>query len=383
MAGAYIRGMGLSCALGKDAASSVSALQRRQVRPVALRLEEFTEPVQMPYYRIPDRAELFDAGRLARLLPPAARAAVTQAGLTPGEIRRLPLFIGSSCFSIGVSEARYAAALAQQPQTAIPMPLCGYQDMAVVLQQTLGCRGDTYTYNTACTASANALLGALRMIELGWYRHALVVGAELANRTTLAGFSGLQIVADALRPFDAARKGLVLGEGIGAVVLSAETDSTNRLRVLGGASNCDTWSVTTADTGGKSVAAVLSQALEQTHLQPRQVRAIKAHGTATPAGDTAEALGMRQVFAGVPPLSVLKPCLGHTLGACGVNELILFAGALQRGFLPATPGFATPDPALGVQPIIAPEPAPDGHYLLNHFGFGGNNTVLVLEKTAP
>ena len=130
------------------------------------------------------------------------------------------------------------------------MPLCGYQDIAAIPQQTLGCKGDTYTYNTACTASANALLGALRMIELGWYRHALVVGAELANRTTLAGFSGLQIVAETLQPFDAARKGIVLGEGIGAVLLSAEMDSTNRLRVSGGASNCDTWSVTTANTDG-------------------------------------------------------------------------------------------------------------------------------------
>lgn len=372
----------MSCALGEDAESGVSAMQRRQVRPVALRLDEFDEPLPMPYYRIPDRAELFDAGRFERLLPPVARAAVVQAGLTPEEIHRLPLFIGSSCFSIGLSESRYAAALAQQPETAIPMPWCGYQDIAAILQRALACRGDTYTYNTACTASANALLGALRMIELGWYRHALVVGAEWANRTTLAGFSGLQIVADALHPFDAARKGIVLGEGIGAVVLSAETDSANRLRMIGGASNCDTWSVTTANTDGKSVAAVLNRALEQTHLQPRQVLGIKAHGTATPAGDTAEALGIRQVFAGLPPLSVLKPYLGHTLGACGVNELILFAGALQRGFLPATPGFETPDPALGVQPITTPETAPDGHYLLNHFGFGGNNTVLVLEKTA-
>ena len=139
------------------------------------------------------------------------------------------------------------------------MPLCGYQDIAVILQRTLGCKGDTYTYNTACTSSANALLAALRMIELGWYRHALVVGAELANRTTLAGFSGLQVVAETLQPFDAARKGLLMGEGIGAVVLSAETDSANRLRVIGGASNCDTWSVTTANTNGNSVAKVLNQ----------------------------------------------------------------------------------------------------------------------------
>ena len=117
-------------------------------------------------------------------------------------------------------------------------------------------------------------------------------------------------------------------------------------------------------------------------MQPWQVRGIKAHGTATPTGDAAEALGLQSVFASQPPVSALKPYLGHTLGACCVNELVLFAGALQCGFLPATPGFETPDPALGVHPLKAPASAPDGYYLLNHFGFGGNNTVLALEKIA-
>ncbi|MGA9852083.1 MAG: beta-ketoacyl synthase N-terminal-like domain-containing protein [Gammaproteobacteria bacterium] len=380
---AYIRGVGLICALGEDAESCVSAMQHGQVRPDALELDGFAEPLRMPYYRIPDRVDLFDPVRFEHLLPGVVHAAVTQADLTVAEIRTLPLFIGSSCFSIGLSESHYAAALAHRPHSAIPMPLCGYQDVAAITQWALGSTGDTYTWNTACTASANALLGALHMLELGWYKHALVIGAELANRTTLAGFSGLQLIAERLQPFDAARKGIVLGEGIGAVLLSADTGSANDLRLLGGANNCDTWSVTTANPDGKSVAAVLHQAFEQLHLEPKQVCGIKAHGTATSTGDTAEAEGMRQVFEKLPPVCALKPYLGHTLGACGISELVLFAGALQHGFLPATPGFDTPDSAFDVRPLRLPESAPQGHYLLNHFGFGGNNTVLALEKPAP
>ncbi|MGH8281136.1 MAG: hypothetical protein ACRERZ_02980 [Gammaproteobacteria bacterium] len=80
---------------------------------------------------------------------------------------------------------------------------------------------------------------------------------------------------------------------------------------------------------------------------------------------------------------MLKPYIGHTLGACCINELVLFAGALQHGCLPATPGFETPDPALDLRPLKQTAAAPDGYYLLNHFGFGGNNTALVLEKTTP
>ena len=381
MTGAYIRGMGLSCALGEDPEKCVSAMQRLQVRPSKVQLDELTEPLRMPYYRIPDPRDLFDSARFECLMQPVVHMAVEQAGLTAAEIRQLPLFIGSSCFSIGLSEIRYAAALVHRPETALPMPVCGYQDIAAIVQQTLGCAGDTYTYNTACTSSANAVLGALRMIELGWYPHVLVIGVELANRITLAGFSGLQLVAESVQPFDLARGGIVLGEGIGAVLVSAVKDDANVLRILGGASNCDTSSVTTANADGNSVAAVLRQTLSNTRLQPQQICGIKAHGTATSTGDTAEAVGMRRVFADLPPVCVLKPYVGHTLGACCVTELVLFASALENGFLPATPGFKTPDPELDIHPLKASSSAPDGHYLLNHFGFGGNNTVLALEKT--
>lgn len=380
MPGVYIRGMGLSCALGEGVQNCMPALHRMQVPAARLDLDEFNEPITMAYYRIPDGVALFGGDRLASLLPQVLSAAVLQAGLSAEEIRRLPVFVGSSCFSVDQFESRYAEALARQPETAVPMPLCGYQDIATLAQQLLGCTGETYTYNTACTSSANAILGALRMIELGWYRHVLVIGAELANLTTLAGFSGLQLVADVLQPFDAARNGIVLGEGVSAVLLSAEPNPGNTLRILGGASNCDTSSVTTANPDGNSVASVMNQALDSARLQPRQIRGIKAHGTATAMGDTAEAVGMRQVFSNPPPVTVLKPYIGHTLGACCVNELVLFSAALQQGFQPGTPGFETPDPKLGLMPIKTPGTAPDGCYLLNHFGFGGNNTVLVLEK---
>lgn len=383
MSGAYIRGMGLSCALGTDVETCITAMQQMQIRPVHVQLDGFDEPMRIPYYRIPDGGDLFDDSRFTRLLVPVVRAAIVQAGLSAVELRRLPLFTGSSCFSIGSSEVQYAKALAEGSGAALPMPLCGYQDIGEIIRRTLGCAGDTYAYNTACTASANALLGALRMLEMGWYRHALVVGVELANLTTLTGFSGLQLVADTIQPFDANRKGMVFGEGIGAVVLSTHPGDVGGLRVVGGTNNCDTHSVTTANPQGDSVAAVLSSTLEQIKLQAGQIRGIKAHATATPTGDTAEAAGMHQVFDSLPPVSALKPFIGHTLGACSINELVLFGGALQKGFLPASTAVETPDPILGVSPLTAPVAAPDGYYLLNHFGFGGNNTVLAVEKFTP
>src|SRR5690242_7107372 len=257
------------------------------------------------------------------------------------------------------------------------MPYCGYGDLAELARRAVGSEGPVFIYNTACTASANALLGAARALSLGRHRHALVVGAELANRTTLAGFSGMQLLAEQLRPFAAERSGMVLGEGVGAVLLSAQPGDGEYL-LHGGANNSDTFSVTAANPDGASVAAALQQALDATGT--REVRGIRVHGTASGAGDTAEALGLCKVFGEMPPLSALKPYLGHTLGACGVNELVLYQGALQRGWLPASADAGTPDPGLGVQALTRKTEARSGRYLLNHFGFGGNNTVLVLER---
>lgn len=379
MAAVAIRGVGLSCALGRDVAACAAALLAGGKPPARVTLEGLAEPVQVAYYRIDDGAELFDPGRFARLLPGVVQDAV--AGLSASELGTLPLFIGSSCFSIGQSETDYAAALARTASDAYPMPHCGYDWLTGLVRQAIGGGGESFTYNTACTSSANALLGACRALQAGRHRHALVLGAELANLTTLSGFSGLQLLSDQVRPFEAGREGLVLGEGIAAVLLSVE-HAAGAMRLHDGASNCDTFSITTADPEGASVATVLRGALARAQLRPDAIQGIKAHGTGTSTGDLAEAAGLRKVFDTLPPFSVLKPYIGHTLGACGVIELVMYAGAVAQGRLPARSGAVAADPQLGVQPLSGEHSAPTGYYLLNQFGFGGNNAVLVLEKPA-
>jgi 3-oxoacyl-[acyl-carrier-protein] synthase-1 len=335
----------------------------------------------MPYYRIPDQAGLFDPGRFDALLPAAAAEALASAGLSAAEIRSLPIFVGSSAFSVSKSEAQYRELLKSRPDAACALPLAGFQHIAGVLQDSLGIQGDTYAFNTACTAAANALMMAQRMLEMGRYKHALVVGLELANATTLSGFSGLQLIATELKPFDLKRGGIVLGEGIGAVLLSTQ-GRAGQTRLQAGAANIDTYSVTTANPDGSSIAALQQGLLQRAGLLPEKIRGIKAHGTASPMNDTGEALGMRRTFSALPPICALKPYIGHTLGACGVNELVLFAAALQLGRFPATLGFETQDPALKIHPSPVVGEAPAGHYLLNYFGFGGHNTALLLEQGA-
>jgi len=148
------------------------------------------------------------------------------------------------------------------------------------------------------------------------------------------------------------------------------------------ANQCDTYGMSAANPDGSTVAWVIQRALERANLEPRDIVAIKTHGTASLSNDEAEAAGIRRVFATPPPLCALKPYLGHTLGACGLNELLLFRAAADQGFLIATPGIGVGDEKLGVTLNQAPCDLPRGHYLMNYFGFGGNNTALIVSNLA-
>ena len=375
----YLRGMALNCALGLDRSTCLAALHSGRMNSDKRVLDMFDEPLELSYYRIADGADLLDPERMKRLLPPVVEAALAPAGLTVKQRRELPVFIGSSCFSIASEESHYARELAHDPGHAMPMRLTGFDVIATLVRETAGSNAAAFTWNTACTSAANALLAAQRSLALGRYRQALVVGLELANLTTLSGFSALQLMADTVRPFDARRTGIVLGEGISAVLLDVEPGPTSP-RLVAGASNCDTHGVTGANPDGSSIAAVLARGLRMAGVEAAQIRALKAHGTGTVTNDEAEARGMHGVFSPMPPVCALKPWLGHTMGACGLNELVLFASALEDGFIPAAAGFETVDEALNVVPLTEETTAGPGYYLLNQFGFGGNNTVLIMEQ---
>ena len=376
-----VRGMGLRCALGMDVAACHASLVAGRAAPQALAMPTFTETLSLPFYAVPGDNDLFDPARAVALLEGVGREAVANAGLTGAEVARLPIFIGTSAFSLE-NAASAPGTQRRHQETGEAVPLIGYQEMADTLLRALGSRGDTYAFLTACTSAANAVISAARMIELGWYDQALVVGLEMANLATMSGFSSLQLVATELKPFDRERQGIVLGEGVGAVVLARAEAVDAGLHIRAGASNVDSYRVTTTNPDGGSIAALQRTVLQRSGVATSAIRGIKAHGTGSPMNDASEAAGIRRVFDAPPPVCALKPYLGHTLGACGVNELILMVKALEAGFIPATPGFATPDPELGVVPTTAHTAAGPGHYLLNFFGFGGHNSVMLVEHRA-
>ena len=381
MARAYFIGASSHTSLGRGVSESVETLLRGPRPPGSVVADFGDRHTTLPYRVLKDSAVENVEERLYRVLQDVITHALDDAELTLSERRGLGFFIGSSSSDISVSEARYRRELKSDPQ-AMPMSASSsIGNLATTLCEHFGFRGPDYTFNTACTASANAVIYADAMIRLGRLEHALIVGAELFNVLTALGFHGLQLLAPGnMKPFDRSRDGLVLGEGCSALVLSAKPRRARSMYLRGSANICDTHSISAAHPDGSTIAQVITGALDSASLKPTDITALKVHGTASLLNDEAEATGMKRVFSELPPLCALKPHIGHTLGACGLNELVLFCAAAEQGFLIGTPGICASNSDLGVTLNQSSRELPPGNYMLNYFGFGGNNTSLVLAS---
>lgn len=381
---AKLGGVGLTTVLGNGKAANLAGLLKAKPQYQQQELTQFSESLQGSYLKIVlSQTAATAEQRMHSLLDASVSEALEEAELDAEDIEQVPVFIGSSSYAIAIAEELYQNSLAKcTPENAahaLPIPLDGFSQISERLQSEHGFYGADFPYNTACTASANAIMAASQAIRCGHSRHALVVGMETFNVTTVSGFAGMQLLAnDVMRPFDRRRNGLVLGEGCAALLFHAASDDPG-LSVCGAASQCDTHSISASNPDGTSIAAVMRAALADAGITADSVAAIKAHGTASPLNDNGEAAALHQVFQEIPPVFCIKPYVGHTLGACGAIELALLSTTLQANVIPASAGFSDMDPELNISPITEARPADAGFYMLNFFGFGGNNSSIIVR----
>jgi 3-oxoacyl-[acyl-carrier-protein] synthase I len=367
------------CALGRGLKPSVAGVLAAE-RPVSeLAFDQLRDPMRLPYFALPEDTSGHD---FYQQLESVCAAALN--GLDTAQRRRTALLLGSSSFDVQVSESLYRADLNRRgSEQAVPMPIVGYGKLAKQLGDKFGLSSQRHSYSTACTSSANAILYAHRMLTAGLVDHALVLGLERFNHTSVLGFYGLGLISPggAMRPFAQDRDGLLLGEAMGLLLLSRDKPASGKpqLRLCGGAIGTDNYSLTAANADGRQLAQVIEQALADSDIAADDLVGIKSHGTASLKNDEAEAAALQRVFNGsTPPAFALKPFIGHTLGACGAVETALTLGCLSRGKMPANPGTEL-DPTLAVHLTKSVQTAPKGPYLFNCFAFGGNNNALVID----
>lgn len=379
---AYIRGCGIVCAIGTTQQQLAAACRDKTVKPDLVSPIDPSEAA-IPYYRIPMDIHPAQTNRLYQFIDRAVTNAIQDAGLSASEKKNTAVLCGSTACDISDLEEHYQNDL-QQSADAIALYRSGFGILAEYVDNKFELSGQEYSFNTACSSSANAFIAAAEMIHAGRCDHAVVLGVEVFNQLSFQGFNSMMLLSqDQCRPFDAKRNGTLLGESVAVVVLSKETATQSGFYnqypfyFLGGANRCDIKSVTSSNAD--IVADVMQAALNNASLPTEQIDVIKAHGTSTENNDAAEGMAMKKLFADrVPMFTSLKPYLGHTLGACGLAEMIVLLASIKQGFIPCTPTFANPDPELGISPLREQAEFENGTIMLNYFGFGGNNSSLIL-----
>jgi 3-oxoacyl-[acyl-carrier-protein] synthase I len=381
---AFIRGSAITCSLGAEIDDIIARVKNRECKTTVLPISIAKLNYTRPYYQIPDGSGERESdleGYFYRVLFSTVSRAIESAGLSGDEVRGSALFFGSTSIDMPMFERIYKTRETNDTKI-LSYESPGYGKIAGIVAEKFGITGPCYTFTTACTSSANCLLYAASMIQAGRIERAIVVGYDLFNEVGFYGFESMKLIEPFVyKPFDKNRIGIIMGEGCGAVVLDRKSATGRDFRFLGGSNACDTFNVTTHNIEGDDIAFTILDALKNCGLTVRDIDAVKAHATGSPANDVTEYNGMKKAFGdSLPPFTGIKPYIGHTVGASGVIELVLIIESIARGFFPATPGFEQVDEEINARPLTEALPMTEGTIMLNFFGFGGNCTSYTVTN---
>ncbi|HPK62202.1 MAG TPA: beta-ketoacyl synthase N-terminal-like domain-containing protein, partial [Spirochaetota bacterium] len=218
-----------------------------------------------------------------------------------------------------------------------------------------GITGRVFSPSSACTSSSQSIGMSYEAIKFGIQDVMLAGGAEEVHHTTAATFDILNVASKAHNdspqntpsPFDKNRDGIVVGEGGGIVVLEELEHAKKRGakiygEIVGFSSLSDGSHMSTPAKEG--MANTMKEALKNAGLTPKDIDYINAHATATDTGDVAESEATKEIFGDTTPISATKSFTGHTLGACGVHELIYSLFMLEDNLIYPTINLNEIDP---------------------------------------
>lgn len=316
----------------------------------------------------------------------ALREALQEAHLSASELSTIPFISATTVGGMDRRELNHTKELDGGADiAAIATHNCA--DCTEMIAAQFGSFASLSTISTACSSATNAIITGANMLRCGLADIVVVGGAECLSMFHLNGFNTLMILdSRPCRPFDSDRAGLNLGEGAAYLVLETSASARQRgvepLCYLKGYGNaCDAYHQTASSPEGIGAIRAMEEALQMASLQPNDIQYINAHGTGTPNNDESESHAIVHVFgADYPPVSSTKSFTGHTTSASGSIEVVFCILALQNQFLPVNLNWQKPMEN-GIIPITRQQPMkPIKNILSNAFGFGGNDSSLILSK---
>jgi 3-oxoacyl-[acyl-carrier-protein] synthase II len=263
---------------------------------------------------------------------------------------------------------------------------------------TFGALGPNFGTVSACATAGHAIGEAAEIVRRGDAQMMIAGGVEAPIVEGLVGaFAAMRALstrnddpAGASRPFDKGRDGFVIAEGAAVVILEelrhAERRGVPILAELAGyAATADAVHITLPAPGGIGGLRASRRALQKAGIPPDEVELVNAHATSTPEGDMAELAATRALFgdrARDVSITATKSSIGHTLGAAGAIGVVATILSMRDGCVPPTLNLTDPDPQVGDLDLTPLRSRPrDVHVaLVNAFGFGGQNTSIVLRR---
>jgi nodulation protein E len=397
-----VTGIGVISALGANRESFWQALASGEsgIRPmelVAPATVRFQYAAEARDYRIADHfdeKEVVLLDRFAQFAAVAAREALFDAKIEwTADLREQTAIVTGSSTGGQTSEDESFRDYYERKQTrfspfAIPKTMSNAGASRISLEH--GVTGPVYTVSTACSSANHAIGQAFWMVRNGAVELAIAGGSEAPfSPGMLKAWEGMRVVSpDTCRPFSLDRKGLILGEGAGMLILEPLDRAQARGahiygEIAGFGMSSDAHHLTQPLAEG--AARAMRAALVDAGAQPEAIGYINAHGTGTLANDPTETDAIRAVFGAHTTklmVSSTKSMHGHALGAAGALEAAATLLALARKVIPPTANFLAPDPACDLDVVPNTARAAEIEWgLSNSFAFGGLNAVLAFRRS--
>ncbi len=339
--------------------------------------------------------------RYTQLAMVACKEAFQTSGLdlSREDAHRIAVIFGSGIGGMNELEQQFGRLRDKGPSkvSAFTIPKLMVNAASGNISIAYGAKGKSIAISSACASATHAMGEALNDIRRDEADVIFTGGSEAAlTPLALAGFASMKALskrnddpAHASRPFERDRDGFVLAEGAGALVFE-ELEHARRRRapilaeVIGFAASSDSDHITQPREDGEGAAEAMRMAVKDAGICADEVDYINAHGTATPLGDVAETIAIKEVFGPAAKnvaISSTKSAVGHSLGASGGVEIIVAILALQNGVVPPTINLDIPDKRCDLD--YCPNTARDRKIdvaMSNSFGFGGHNACLLVRR---
>lgn len=246
------------------------------------------------------------------------------------------------------------------------------------IADALGVTTPPLVVSNACISGLAGLVQGRRLLLSGLYEQVIVVGAEVQSRFIVTGFQSLKALSDeACKPFDAARKGLNLGEAAAAMVLSCEPRGTS-WELVDGAIRNDANHISGPSRTGEGSFNALQYVLPL--VEKEEIAFVSVHGTSTLYNDEMEGIALDRAGLADVPVCALKGTFGHTMGAAGILESILSMMACEAGIVLPTRGFESLGVSRPVRVSSAIVPTQGDSFIKLLSGFGGVNGALLFRR---